>query len=281
MALGQYSDHGGSRHTKDTLAAAAAAAGYEVTWARKAGHNRLHFKTADGRQGFVLHSTVIAEVSPDGQRLTLRDGGWATMTTRAAWRDALTAFGVPMFWTHGAMPLGSHAGGGGHWDRKAVFARTLDGWQMAEADAAPPMLRADVDGSGAGPDGNLEVTYTDGEVRSQGAPAIRIRPARLILSCRDILERVKAYKRAGRVTRWGEADYDYAFPLLGYDAAPGSFGRFLYVGCHRFKVSDIRAVLRRLEAIYPEDAKRATATAREIKARQRAKAATVAHAIAA
>lgn len=85
---GQYSETGGFRRTKKDMVAHLPC-GYRD--ARKAGHNRLIWTDAEGGRHFRLHRTDVVSVSPDGRTMTLRDGGYETMTTRRAMSEGMQA----------------------------------------------------------------------------------------------------------------------------------------------------------------------------------------------
>lgn len=52
------------------------------------GHNRFVVEYPDGKREFWLHQTPVVTWEPTGT-VTLRDGGWATMTTRRAMMEGI------------------------------------------------------------------------------------------------------------------------------------------------------------------------------------------------
>lgn len=110
MGFGGYSEArtAGARHNLDDYRRRFGRDGATV---KMAGHNRCWLNYPDGTVAYVLHTTPVATFHPDGT-VTLRDGGWPTMTTRRAMQEALRARGFRL-WVYGANHLGArHVVGG-------------------------------------------------------------------------------------------------------------------------------------------------------------------------
>lgn len=242
--FGQHSQ-GTCRRTKEEMLAYARA-DRPIATSRKAGHNRLHIRYADGGQAFMLHATCVAELAPCGTQLTLRDGGWATLTTRRAMGDACHAFGLGHLSVWG--DRGGHSVNGQHFDREATF--TVPGFKIEATSGNDVMLRAVVDGGDS-----LEVRYDGATVQSGNGDKIEAKPHRVMLE----LERLLDLARRRRNFAVDPIDYSESLSLFGgaWSANAGQFGRSIRIGCHEFKTADLRAVLRRLQAEYPAEAKRA------------------------
>lgn len=86
MGFGQYSDRGTGRRTKDDLVRFAP---YGYSDAQLWGHNRLKVTYPD-RIEYRLHDTAVVTVRKNGE-IVVDDGGYPTVTTSAAIRQALTA----------------------------------------------------------------------------------------------------------------------------------------------------------------------------------------------
>ena len=86
MGYGQYSERSAGRRTKDDLLRSAA---FGWTDARLWGHNRLKVTYPD-RVEYRLHDTAILTVKGNGEMI-VDDGGYPTITTSAAIRQALAA----------------------------------------------------------------------------------------------------------------------------------------------------------------------------------------------
>lgn len=278
MGFGQFSVTS-IRRTKADQLQAAQDQGYHVVQSKRAGHNRLHFRTADGAEHFMLHVTVIASVNPERTQLTLNDGGWPSITTRKAFSEAAQAFGLPSLSVGGGRPRASHMLGfrvndaeseyAWSWGR-VVFDRTVTlTWDRREYALAPgcqpvaaPMVRAVVDGATS-----LEVTYRDGEVTSDAGDHIGCSPFRLLVTMADLLTLAKGSRKfIGR--RHEQVDYRRELPIFkgAYYANGGRLGRAVHVGCHEFSVSDLRNVMQRVQLDHPEAAKAAKAFIRSRKA---------------
>jgi uncharacterized protein (DUF2461 family) len=67
--------------------------------------------------------------------------------------------------------------------------------------------------------------------------------------------------------------------LAGYDCAPGSHGRTIFIGCHIFKTRDVRVAMRRIAAENPAAWKGAIACERKAAAKSKKALAAVAGAI--
>jgi hypothetical protein len=106
MGFGLYSYRGRGRRTKDDLLKSAP---FGYTDAKLWGHNRLMVTYPD-RVEYRLHDTTVVKKMADGA-LVVDDGGYPTITTSAAIRQALQlATGAPAtFWrtrkSHGALWL--------------------------------------------------------------------------------------------------------------------------------------------------------------------------------
>lgn len=85
---GQYSYERADRLTKLEMMP------YRAVKAKKAGHNRIVWHDANGDRHFRLIHTDIMTAHADG-RVTIRTGGWNTMTTRRAIAQAAVALNLP------------------------------------------------------------------------------------------------------------------------------------------------------------------------------------------
>lgn len=274
MGFGQYSAGGGVKRTKADMLPFA---GDDVASSRKGGHNRLHFTRTDGSQGFILHETVIANLSADGSRLTLSDGGWHSLTTKSAWGDAIRAFGLqirtfyPADWgseTHEGVKGYWYAGGGrigypGKAERSVTYIVTRDASGVSFKCAADvaldhPMIRADVD---TGEGGNFAVRFTGTEIVSEAGVKVRCTPFKALVT----LLRVDALMREckGMMTLRGQALYDFNFEAFGFTIHPGQSARVTMIGCHSFRTDDIRAAMRRIGNEHPSVLKSARAFVRK------------------
>jgi len=65
-----------------------------ATFKRGAGHNRLVINFDDGRQGYLYHETVVAEIDRKAGTVKLDCGGWRTKTTADAMNEALHMWGI-------------------------------------------------------------------------------------------------------------------------------------------------------------------------------------------
>lgn len=275
MGFGQYSAGGGMNRTKADLLAFATG---EVISSRKGGKNRLHFTRADGSQGFILHQTIVAELSADGSRVTLADGGWHTPTTKTAWYDALAAFGLSRKMTVPGKDYGngycsqpySYVAAPSYTaptrDERSVtytVERSGDEVRMeraADVAADLPLLRADVnDGEG----GNFAVRF-DAKARrivSDAGTEVVATPFKVLVA----LGRIDALAKATRnyTTFRGQALWQFSFEAFGYTVHPGQSSRTIMVGCHAFRLMDVRSVARQIAAAHPEAAKKAKAFVRK------------------
>lgn len=272
MGFGQYS-RGSTRRTKADMVDTLAPLG-SVEWAKRAGHNRLHFKLTDGREGFMLHATVIAMLSADRSTLTMDNGGWATPTTHSAMGDALRAFGKPTGYAHGNR--GQTSFGGVSFDRSAKFA-----WPSLEPlNTSPPLPTIRATSDSAESYGDLVVTYDGETVKSSGDVSLTVPPFRVILALRAMSEVCKRNRRwfgTMNYSRYPEGNHDDPVKLLGdYEATSGRWGRTVFVGCHEFRTQDIRAALRRIEADYPEGKALADKFTRAARKRVKSQAAAMA-----
>lgn len=272
MSYGQYSPMGGKRRTCREMLEVLAGQGFSeaktedasrsiLTWHKgHPGNNRLWFQTRDGAQHFLFHETIIASLSADGSRLTLNDGGWATITTRRAFSDAVKAFGLPSLYVHGARPKADHAvSGGALFDRTAVL--SVPGYQPigGQAFRDVPMIRA-IAGEDPRSSPTVMVEYRDGKIISSAGVDVKASPLVAMVSLHHLLAVAKRGSR--RFTMRGRGEYciyDTREMLLGFDCYAGSDGRTFFVGCHQFNTSDARSALRRIETDHPEKAKVAKA----------------------
>ena len=261
MGFGQYSA-GSCRRTKSEMVTHFGAQ-FDIATAKRAGHNRLDFTTADGRRMFALHETVVAELSADRSRLTLADGGWPTPTTKSAWGDACNAFNVSHpSWA--LMPNKSERSVtllleleptvyGPHDRWHSCFA-TRELKAVARATDVPrdlPMIRASVE------DGNFAVRY-DGEareIRSDAGAKVRATPFKVLVTLYRIDALAKATSRYHAFR--GDALYQFNFEAFGFTVNPGQSSRVIMIGCHTFQTREIRAQMARIAADHPEAAKAA------------------------
>lgn len=264
MGYGQYSAGGGLNRTKVEMLESLRGFDLDETTARKGGKNRLIVSTRAGARLFVLHETVVATLSPEGDRLELADGGWPTPTTRSAWGDAVGAFGLKWLQVWTASDWHSD---GGYWsarwdtprkDERSVVYHVKDGviTGRAEAVADLPMIRASTD------TGNFAVRYDAAarEVISDAGERVRATPFKTLVTLYRIDKLAKA--ACGYITMRGNALYQFGFDALGYRVHPGQTSRTVMIGCHTFKTDQIRATLKRIAAEHPEAAKKAKAFVR-------------------
>lgn len=244
MSFGQFS----ATSCRRTKAEQLEIAGEGIVWSRKAGHNRLHFRTADGAEHFMLHATVIASINADRTRLTLNDGGWATITTRKAWGDAADAFKLQGMHAWGNRPKSDHVLNGLPFDRSITV--SLPDFKALET--APPaiMLRAVVNG-----ETSLEVAYRDGEIVSSNGDKIAAPVSAIVCELYRILDCAKA-SRGFIGWRHDPIDYKNSIKIFkgAWDCSGGCRGRHVYVGCHEFATTDLRATLKRFTLEHPEQA---------------------------
>lgn len=268
MGFGQYSTSGGMNRTKGDMMDACGVA--DATWSRKAGKNRVHFKLADGSQGFILHETIIARLSASRETLTLADGGWPSLTTRAAFSEAASAFGLPELRASGARPHASHSLGfysAGAWtwnqirfDREVAIKVTPQGYEALAGAKAPPSIRAILNDG----DGTCMVTYERRAFRSEadGGITIAATPKRALQLLHHVL-RIAA-RGKGRIAMHREPLYERGEVVAGYHIVPASMGRSVQIGCHAFRVEDLRGMLNHLERDNPADAPEIAKEARKL-----------------
>lgn len=272
MGYGQYSAMGGVDRTKADMLDAC---GIEPEWSRKAGKNRVHYRLADGSQGFILHETVVASLSADGKKLVLNDGGWPSLTTRKAFSEAVTAFGLRAISVGGARPLAAHRLGYQRnlqpgetyaaWEWGAIkFDRTVNlrvtatGYALADKVRDVPSIRAIVNDG----DATFMVTYERSAFRSGSGDRVPASPKRALAMIHRAL--IIAARGVGRVGFHREPLYAHSEDLAGYSIIPASMGRTVHVGCHAFRVADLRELLARLERDHPQHATEAAKAARKL-----------------
>ncbi|AEI71127.1 hypothetical protein [EBPR siphovirus 5] len=265
MGFGQYSAMGSFNRTKTDMLNAC---GISPEWSRKAGKNRVHYRLADGSQGFILHETIIARVDAGATALTLNDGGWPSMTTRAAFSEAAAAFGLPQLGAGGGRPHSAHTIGfyvDSAWgwdrvrfDREVTIAIREGAYVAAVENVGPPSIRAILNEG----DATCMVYYSKGAFRSDNGVTIAARPRRALQMLHAVL-RIAARGR-GRIAYRREPLYPYAEEVAGYPIVPASMGRTVHIGCHSFRVEDVRGMLNRMARDYPAHADAVAKEARKL-----------------